>query len=626
MSDTPVLDKINKANDIKKLSSGEIQALPKEIREFLIEHISATGGHLASNLGSVELTIALHLIMNFPEDKLVFDVSHQGYTHKILTGRKDGFDSLRQYQGMSGFLSRNESECDAFGAGHASTSISAALAMAKARDLNGGHNKVAAVIGDGSMTGGLALEGMNNASSLKSNLTIILNDNKMSISPNVGGMSMELSKLRTSPRYTGLKDDITQSLEKIPVYGDKIVAHIRRTKNGMKQLFIPGMLFEEVGIMYLGPVDGHNINDMVEVFKRAFEFNGPILVHVVTKKGKGYSPAEKHPARFHGTSPFDLATGIPKKRTKPGYTDIFSTVMMKMGDRDKKVCAITAAMETGTGLKRFHAAYPERFFDVGIAEEHAVTFAAGLASEGLKPVFAVYSTFLQRAYDEIMHDVCIQRLHVVFAIDRAGIVGQDGVTHQGIFDLSYLLTMPGLTVMAPKNKWELSDMLKFALNMDSPVAIRYPKGEAYEGLEEFRAPIKYGKSEKIYEGGHILLYSIGSMTKTAVEVRNILMEHGICASLVNARFAAPLDKRFILDAKDRYDLIVTMEENVVSGGFGEHVTEFLSEARFKGRIMNIGIPDEFVTHGDRKTLLRVLGLDSISIADRIMRQYKEINR
>ncbi len=618
-----ILEKINTPNDIKKLSPEELPVLATEIREFLIENLSVTGGHLASNLGSVELTIALHLIMDFPEDKLIFDVGHQSYTHKILTGRKGDFKTLRSYGGLSGFPSISESKSDAFGTGHASTSISAGLGMAYARDITGADYKVVSVIGDGALTGGLALEGINNSSALKSNLTIILNDNKMSISPNVGGMSQELSKLRTSPKYTDLKYDITASLEKIPVYGEKLVANIRRTKNGMKQLFVPGMLFEEMGIMYLGPVDGHDVNAMVRMFRRALSYKGVVLVHVVTHKGKGYAPAEKHPARFHGTAPFDLETGIPKKKCQPGYTDIFSTVMKKMGQRDDKVVAITAAMEDGTGLRRFHNSFPERFFDVGIAEEHAVTFAAGLATQGLKPVFAVYSTFLQRAYDELLHDVCLQNLHVIFAIDRAGIVGTDGATHQGIFDLSYLLTIPNLTVMAPKNKWELSDMVKLALSMNGPVAIRYPKGNAYQGLKEYREPLRLGKSEEIYSGHSVLLYAIGSMVSVAEEARNLLLEKGLSVTLCNARFAMPLDRHYLIDAKNKYNLIVTLEENVLSGGFGEHVTEFLIQDKYKGDIMNISIPTEYVTHGNRDLLLSRLGLDAVSVADRVYRAYKK---
>ncbi|MBP7060282.1 MAG: 1-deoxy-D-xylulose-5-phosphate synthase [Lachnospiraceae bacterium] len=618
-----ILEKINTPNDIKKLSPEELPVLATEIREFLIENLSVTGGHLASNLGSVELTIALHLIMDFPEDKLIFDVGHQSYTHKILTGRKGDFKTLRSYGGLSGFPSISESKSDAFGTGHASTSISAGLGMAYARDITGADYKVVSVIGDGALTGGLALEGINNSSALKSNLTIILNDNKMSISPNVGGMSQELSKLRTSPKYTDLKYDITASLEKIPVYGEKLVANIRRTKNGMKQLFVPGMLFEEMGIMYLGPVDGHDVNAMVRMFRRALSYKGVVLVHVVTHKGKGYAPAEKHPARFHGTAPFDLETGIPKKKCQPGYTDIFSTVMKKMGQRDDKVVAITAAMEDGTGLRRFHNSFPERFFDVGIAEEHAVTFAAGLATQGLKPVFAVYSTFLQRAYDELLHDVCLQNLHVIFAIDRAGIVGTDGATHQGIFDLSYLLTIPNLTVMAPKNKWELSDMVKLALSMNGPVAIRYPKGNAYQGLKEYREPLRLGKSEEIYSGHSVLLYAIGSMVSVAEEARNLLLEKGLSVTLCNARFAMPLDRHYLIDAKNKYNLIVTLEENVLSGGFGEHVTEFLIQDKYKGEIMNISIPTEYVTHGNRDLLLSRLGLDAVSVADRVYRAYKK---
>lgn len=470
-----VLDKIKQPNDIKKLSPEELETLSKEIRQFMITSLSKTGGHLASNLGSVELTMALHMVMDLPKDKIVWDVGHQSYTHKILTGRKDGFKTLRSYGGMSGFPKPDESPCDAFGSGHSSTSISAGLGLAWAREIKGESYKVVSVIGDGALTGGMALEALNNASAIKQNFVIILNDNNMSISKNVGGMSTQLAKLRTNTGYTGLKEEVTQSLEKIPVYGDKIVARIRRTKSGIKQLFIPGMLFEEMGIMYMGPVDGHDIEAMIKLFNSAFAFPGPVLVHVMTHKGKGYRPAELHPSRFHGTQPFDLATGIPLKKKCPGYTDIFSTVMRKSGDKYPDLVGITAAMEDGTGLHRYHNMFPDRFFDVGIAEEHAVTFAAGLAKAGLTPVFAVYSSFLQRAYDQILHDVALQKLHVIFAVDRAGIVGEDGDTHQGIFDLSYLTTIPNLAVLAPKNKWELADMLKFAFSYDGPIAIRYPK-------------------------------------------------------------------------------------------------------------------------------------------------------
>ena len=472
-----VLEKIKKANDIKNLSEEELPILAGEIREFLIEKISATGGHLASNLGVVELTMALHLFLDFPEDKLIWDVGHQAYTHKLLTGRKDGFDELRKFGGMSGFPKRKESDCDCFDTGHSSTSISAGLGYAFGREITGENYKVVSVIGDGALTGGMAFEALNNASSLKSNFIIVLNDNNMSISENVGGISSYLGGFRTADAYIDLKLGVMNSLTKIPVYGEKVVEKIRRTKSGIKQLFIPGMFFEEMGILYLGPVDGSDIKGITRLLKEASKVNGPVLVHVMTHKGAGYLPAERHPARFHGTAPFDIETGLPlAPQAKANYTDIFSTVMRKLGDRDEKVVAITTAMADGTGLKRFRNMFPERFFDVGIAEGHAVTFAAGLAAAGLKPVFAVYSSFLQRAYDQILHDVCIQNLPVVFAIDRAGLVGSDGETHQGIFDISYLSTIPGMTVLAPKNKWELSDMLKYAVDFSGPIAIRYPRG------------------------------------------------------------------------------------------------------------------------------------------------------
>ena len=495
-----VLDKIKQENDIKRLDREELPILADEIRQFLVQKISVTGGHLASNLGAVELTMALHLAFELPKDKIVWDVGHQSYTHKILTGRGDGFDTLRKYGGMSGFPKRNESECDCFNTGHSSTSISAGLGYAMARQIKGEDYKVVSVIGDGALTGGMAYEALNNASRIRSNFIIVLNDNNMSISENVGGLSRYLSNLRTAKPYQEIKTGIANSLSRIPGYGDRIVDRIRKTKSGIKQLLVPGMLFEDMGIMYLGPVDGHNIFQMVKAFREATRLQGPVLVHVMTQKGKGYAPAERHPARFHGTDAFQIETGLPlKKRLKANYTDVFSTVMYKLGARDARIVALTAAMSDGTGLNRFRNKYPERFFDVGIAEEHMVTFAAGLAAAGLKPIVAVYSSFLQRAYDQILHDVCIQKLPVVFAVDRAGLVGSDGETHQGTFDISYLSSIPNMTVLAPKNKWELSDMIKFAVAFGAPAAIRYPRGEAYDGLKEFRAPVVYGKSEMLYE-------------------------------------------------------------------------------------------------------------------------------
>ena len=618
-----VLEKIKQANDIKTLSREEIPVLAEEIRDFLIQKISVSGGHLASNLGAVELTMALHLAFDLPKDKIVWDVGHQSYTHKILTGRKDGFDHLRQYGGMSGFPKRKESGCDCFDTGHSSTSVSAGLGYALARQIKGEDYRVVSVIGDGALTGGMAYEALNNASRIRSNFIIVLNDNNMSISENVGGLSKYLNHLRTTESYQEIKTGLANSLSKIPVCGDRILERLRRTKSGIKQLFVHGMLFENMGIMYLGPVDGHDIFGMVKIFTEAVNYQGPVLVHVITKKGKGYEPAERHPARFHGTEPFEIERGLPQvKSAKAKYTDIFSTVMRKLGDRDEKIVAITAAMADGTGLKRFKNLFPDRFFDVGIAEEHAVTFAAGLAAAGLKPIVAVYSSFLQRAYDQILHDVCIQNLPVVFAIDRAGLVGSDGETHQGIFDLTYLSGIPNMTILAPKNKWELSDMVKFAVDFPSPIAIRYPRGEAYDGLKEYRAPIEYGKSEVIYEESQIALFALGSMVKTAETVRRRLKEQGYQATLVNARFAKPLDEGRITDLTKRHRLLVTLEENVISGGFGEHVTEFLCQSRNHCAVLNIAIEDRYVEHGNVEILKKEQKIDAESIVERIILEYE----
>ncbi len=622
-----MLEKINNTNDIKKLNQDELKQLPEEIRQFLIQSLSQTGGHLASNLGVVELTIALHLAFELPKDKIIWDVGHQSYTHKILTGRRDQFPSLRQFGGLSGFPKTGESDCDCFNTGHSSTSVSAGLGLAAARDLKGQSHKVVSVIGDGALTGGMAFEGLNNASKLETNFIIVLNDNDMSISRNVGGLSQYLGSIRTAGVYQDLKNGVLESLHKIPVYGERLVHKIRRTKSGIKQLLIPGMLFENMGILYLGPVDGHDIDKMTAMFQKASRVNGPVLVHVLTEKGRGYEPAVRHPARFHGTEPFDIETGlVKKKKHKAAYTDVFSTVMRKLGDRDEKLAAITAAMETGTGLKRFHNMFPERFFDVGIAEGHAVTFAAGLAAGGMKPVFAVYSSFLQRAYDQVLHDVCLQDLPVVFAIDRAGIAGSDGETHQGIFDISYLMSMPNMVLMAPKNKWELSDMIKYALQQKHPAAVRYPRGEAYDGLEAFRAPVVLGKSEVLYEGGPVVLLAYGSMVKTALEVRERLMQEGTACALVNMRFAKPLDKDMLRDAAGTYDLVVTMEENVRSGGMGEAVVEYLDSIGAQVPVLLAAIEDGFIPHGNAEVLKREAGLDADSIADNIKTAMKKIRR
>lgn len=617
-----ILDCINQPNDIKCVDPEEYNELADEIRQFLIEKISVSGGHLGSNLGAVELTMALHLSLNLPEDKIVWDVGHQSYTHKLLTGRKEGFDVLKKYGGMSGFPKRKESDCDAFDTGHSSTSVSAGLGLVKARDINGEGHTVVSVIGDGALTGGMAYEALNNASRLETNFIIILNDNNMSIAENVGGVSKYLQSIRTADAYKGFKVGLENSLLKIPKYGDAVVDTLKRYKSGIKQLVVPGMFFEDMGITYLGPVDGHDIKAMMKVLREAKKVQKAVLVHVITKKGKGYLPAERHPARFHGAEPFEIETGLPtKNRTKANYTDVFSTVMTKLGARNENVVAITAAMPDGTGLKRFSNMYPERFFDVGIAEEHAVTFAAGLAVGGLKPIVAVYSSFLQRAYDQILHDVCIQDLPVVFAIDRAGLVGSDGETHQGIFDLSYLSSIPNMHVMAPKNKWELSDMMKFAVAFDHPVAIRYPRGEAYDGLKEFRAPVVLGKSEILYEEGDIALLAVGSMVKTAQTVRAQLKDRGYSCSLVNARFVKPIDEEMVTAMAGFHKLIVTMEENVLSGGFGEKVREYKDRMKLGTDVLNIALPDEYVEHGNMELLKKEVAIDSDSIVKKIIAEY-----
>lgn len=596
-----MLEKIQKPNDIKKIPADQLPALAEEIRELIIESLSKTGGHLASNLGVVELTIAMHRVFDLPKDKLIWDVGHQSYTHKILTGRKDGFETLRREGGISGFPKRSESDCDVFDTGHSSTSISAGVGYVRARELKKENYSVVSIIGDGALTGGMAYEALNNAASLKSNFIIVLNDNEMSITENVGGMSSYLSGLRTASAYTGFKMDVTKALNRIP-----------------------GMLFEDMGLTYLGPVDGHNIPQLIKTFQEAKRFEGPILVHVLTQKGRGYEPAMRHPARFHGAGPFDVKTGLPVGKSNPTYTDVFSTVMRKMGDRRKDVAAVTAAMMTGVGLKRFSNMFPDRCFDVGIAEEHAVTFAAALSLGGITPVVAIYSSFLQRAYDQIMHDVCMQNLHVVFAIDRAGLVGYDGETHHGIFDLSYLGSMPNMTILAPKNLWELSDMIKFAVDYDGPIAVRYPRGEAYAGLKEFRAPICLGKSEVIHEGSRVALLAVGSMVKMAEEVQKQLKERmDMDAALVNARFVKPIDEELLRSFADTYELVVTLEENVKDGGFGERVLAFAEEEDLPFGVEIIALPDRFIPHGSVSYQMKQVGFTPEDICGRIEEYYRK---
>lgn len=614
------LEKIQKENDIQKLRPEELGELSQEIREFLIEKISMTGGHLASNLGVVELTMALHLAFHLPEDKLIWDVGHQSYTHKLLTGRRSGFDDLRKYGGMSGFPKRKESPCDAFDTGHSSTSLSAGLGYVASRDLLGERHFVVSVIGDGSMTGGMAYEALNNAACLKSNFIIVLNDNHMSISENVGGMSNYLNGLRTAKFYNGLKKGIKDTLKSIPGQGEKIVYQIRKTKSGIKQLIVPGMLFENMGVTYLGPVDGHDVQKLYKTFREAKRLNHAVIVHVLTKKGKGYAPAERNPAKFHGTGPFDVETGEPKeKKAADSYTDIFSKVICDIGARDARVTAITAAMADGTGLCRFARQFPRRFFDVGIAEEHALTFAAGLAAGGMKPVVALYSSFLQRAYDQAIHDICLQNLPVTLAVDRAGLVGSDGETHQGLFDLSFLSSIPNMTILSPKNRWEMADMIRFAVDFQGPAAVRYPRGTAYEGLREFRAPIVYGKGEWLYEEEEIALLFVGHMAPLAEEVRGALKERGYRCSLVNARFVKPLDTEMIDRIAERHGLLVTIEENVLCGGFGSGVQSYVSQSGLGIKVCCIGIPDEYVEHGNVEVLRREAGLEKDAIVSRILR-------
>ena len=613
-----ILEQIKGPEDLKKLTSEELSQLAEEIRAFLIEKISHTGGHLASNLGVVELTIALFRTFDLPEDKIIWDVGHQSYTHKILSGRRMEFDELRQYGGLSGFPKRKESPYDSFDTGHSSTSISAGLGIAQGRDILGEDYKVVSVIGDGALTGGMAYEALNNAARMKKNFIIILNDNKMSISENVGGMSRYLGGLRTGAGYNDLKKNVADTLERIPVVGGRMIDKIKRTKNSIKQLFIPGMLFENMGITYLGPVDGHNIPALCKVLKEAQKLDHAVLVHVLTKKGKGYEPAEKNPAHFHGVSPFDIKTGKPLAEKKyPTYTDVFSKKLCQLGETHPELVAVTAAMPDGTGVAAFGKKFPDRFFDVGIAEAHAVTSAAGMAAAGLRPVVAVYSSFLQRGYDQILHDVCIQNLPVLFAVDRAGLVGSDGETHQGIFDYSYLTSIPNMSVAAPKNLWELRAMLDFAMDYKAPFAIRYPRGTAYRGLKEFMQPIAYGKGEMIYEEENIALLAVGSMVSTGEHVRAKLKEEGVSCTLANARFVKPFDKELVDRLAKNHRLIVTMEENVLQGGFGLPVTAYIHEHYPQVKVMNIALPDAYVEHGNVSVFRKGLGIDSVSIIQRL---------
>ena len=615
-----ILDRIQKANDIQNISPKDYGELAENIREFLVDKVSKKGGHLASNLGAVELTMALHLCMNFPKDKLIFDVGHQSYTHKILTGRKEDFDTLREYNGISGFPKTKESECDSFNTGHSSTSISAAMGYAVARDMKHTNERIAAVIGDGSMTGGMAYEAINSLAQIRTGCVIILNDNEMSIDKNVGGLSKYLNDIRVGAAYNDLKSGVEHSLLSSKA-GTKVAKTLKRSKDTLKQFFVPGMFFEELGVTYVGPIDGHDVETMVSTFNKAFKLNKPIIIHVKTQKGRGYRFAEKYPSYFHGVSPFDQSTGKPvSKQTTYTYTDIFGKYLAELGEREKNLVTVTAAMTMGTGLSDFTKKFPDRAFDVGIAEQHAVTFAAGLASAGMVPVVAIYSSFLQRAYDQILHDVCLQGLHVVFAVDRSGLVGQDGETHQGIYDISYLSHMPGMTVLAPKNRYELKQMMDYALSCDGPVAIKYSRGMAYKGLAEYNAPIKKDKCEWIYHGNHIAILACGNMMEEAVKLVELLKASGESPSLINPRFLSVVDEEMLKDIEKNHNILVTMEENVSCGGYGEMILSYIAKHNMFGKgfiHVDGSISDSKVEHGKIDELRSRLGIDANSLFTKI---------
>lgn len=616
-----LLDNIKAPNDIKQYDVEDWQPLACEIREFLIEHVSKTGGHLASNLGCVELTMALHLVLDLPQDKIIWDVGHQSYTHKILTGRQEGFEHLRQYGGMSGFPKRAESETDVFDTGHSSTSISAAIGMAKAKELKGEQGAVVAVIGDGSFTGGLTYEALNNLGRLKSSCMIVLNDNEMSIDENVGGMSSYLNKIRVGQTYNEVKSGVEKGLLGIPGIGEPIAKFVKRGKDSIKGLLVPGMFFEDLDITYIGPIDGHDIGQLVDTFTAAIKLKKPVVVHVKTVKGKGYRYAEKYPKYFHGVKPFDVKTGkVLEKQTKMTNTGVFGRKMLALAEEYPNLIGITAAMASGTGLDKFANVYPKRFFDVGIAEQHAVTFAAGLAEEGMIPVVAVYSSFLQRAYDQILHDVCLQKLHVVFAIDRSGLVGEDGSTHQGIFDTAYLSNIPNMTVIAPKNRYELTKSLEFAMKYDGPIAVKYSKGNAYYGLKELLSPFEYGKSEMLFKGKHIALIAVGNLVEEAYEVYETLKEEGTEITLVNARFVKPLDEEMLMELAMEHEVVITLEEHVFQGGYGQAVSAFyVNKGISHLKVKNIAINDTFVEHGSVTELRRMLGIDKDGVLETIRR-------
>ncbi len=609
-----LLDRISEPNDIKNLPSDQLDQLAKEIREYLLVVTSRNGGHLASNLGIVEITIALHRFLDFPKDKLVFDVGHQSYVHKILTGRKDAMMSLRQLDGISGFPDPSESECDSFVAGHASTAVSAALGFAHARELKKTDEKVVAVIGDGSLTGGMAQEALNNASNLNSNMIIVLNDNERSISRNVGGLSNYLGKIRTSKRYLDAKRAVTEGLRKVPGVGEAMISGLRIAKESVKRLVVSGMYFEDLGLTYIGPIDGHDIKQVYEALINASKIEGPVIIHCLTKKGKGYLPAQQHPALYHGVDPFDIKTGVVNgKKTQKSYTEFFSEKIIELARKDERIVTVTAAMPFGTGLYNFKKEYPDRFFDVGIAEEHAITFAAGLAAAGMKPVLALYSTFLQRGYDQLLHDVSMMQLPVVVAVDRAGLVGNDGKTHQGIFDESFLSTIPGLTVMSPKNGQELEDMLEFAVNYDKPVVIRYPRGKVCDLLNNYRQPVKLNENEIILHGRDVCIMAAGTMVSEAYKACEILRNEGYDPTLVNVRFLHDIDRELILQMSETHSLFVIAEEVVYTGSYAERCRAAFDDIRIRA----VTLPDKFIEHGSVNQLRERYQITAEDIANRV---------
>ncbi|SHJ65285.1 1-deoxy-D-xylulose-5-phosphate synthase [Tepidibacter formicigenes] len=609
---------VNDPEDLKKLDINELDILANEIRKFLVKSISKTGGHLASNLGIVELTLALHYIFKSPKDKIVWDVGHQAYVHKIITGRRDKFDTLRKFEGLSGFPKRCESSHDIFETGHSSTSISAGLGLAMARDINKESHSIISIIGDGALTGGMAFEALNHLGHTKTNMIVVLNDNEMSIDENVGSLSNYLLKLRTNKAYKKIKDEFENITNIIPKIGNTVYKAADKFKDSVKYFMSEGILFEEMGIKYFGPIDGHDINELIETFNKIKNVKGPVLVHVVTKKGKGYRFAENEPNKYHGVSPFNVEKGI-EKSTKESYSEVVGNKLVSLAKKNKKIVAITAAMPSGTGLNKFKEAYPDRFFDVGIAEGHAVTFAAGLAANGIRPYFAVYSTFLQRGYDQIIHDVALQNLPVTFLLDRAGLVGADGETHHGVFDLSYLNSIPNLTVMAPKDKLELEKMIEFSFEIDGPVAIRYPRGEAIK-LKNENFDFKLGKWELLNQGENTAIIAIGNVVKNSLEAADTLKEKGVSPTVINGRFLKPMDEDILKDLSQKYKYIFTVEDNVLTGGFGEKITSVLSSFGFKGKIVNIALPDIFIEHGSVDILYNKYGLSSEKIANRVLNE------